>query len=122
MMFVPRALVGLRASLAQTPPELERAAAALGRPPPKTLWAVTMRLAAPGAAASFALVALGIMTELTATLMLAPNGATTLAMRFWSLTSELDYAAAAPYALLMVAFSLPLTLLLMWQSERVSRP
>jgi iron(III) transport system permease protein len=122
MMFVPRALVGLRASLAQTPPELERAAAALGRPPAMTLWAVTMRLAAPGAAASFALVALGIMTELTATLMLAPNGATTLAMRFWSLTSELDYAAAAPYALLMVAFSLPLTLLLMWQSERVSRP
>ena len=71
-----------------------------------------MPLAAPGIAAGVALVALGAANELTATLMLAPNGTRTLATKFWALTSELDYAAAAPYALLLIAISIPLTLLL----------
>ena len=120
LMFLPRALVGLRASIAQAPVELERAAMALGRSPLQAVWQVTMRLAAPGAAASMALVGLGITTELTATLMLAPNGTTTLATEFWSLTSELDYAGAAPYALMMVLASLPLTLMLYAQSKRAA--
>ena len=77
-----------------------------------------MRLAAPGVAAGMALVALGITNELTATLMLAPNGTRTLATQFWSLTSEIDYVAAAPYALMMVLLSLPLTFLLYAQSRR----
>jgi iron(III) transport system permease protein len=118
MMFLPRALIGLRTSIAQAPVELERAAMALGRTPVQAVWQVTMRLAAPGAAASMALVALGITTELTATLMLAPNGTRTLATQFWELTSEIDYVAAAPYALMMVVLSLPLTLLLYAQSQR----
>lgn len=118
LMFLPRALVGLRASLAQTPPELEEAALALGKSPLKAMGRITLRLAAPGAAASMALVAMGITTELTATLMLAPNGTTTLATQFWAFTSELDYAAASPYALLMIVFSLPLTVLLHAQSRR----
>ena len=94
---------------------------ALGRSPLAALWQVTLRLAAPGASASFALVALGITTELTATLMLSPNGTTTLATRFWAKTSEIDYVAAAPYALLMVLSSLPLTLLLQAQLKRSGR-
>ena len=49
--------------------------------------------------------------------MLAPNGTRTLATEFWSHTSELDYAGAAPYALLMVLASLPLTLVLSAQVE-----
>ena len=120
LMFLPRALISLRASIAQAPVELEQAAMTLGRTPAQAIWQVTMRLAAPGAAASMALVALGITTELTATLMLAPSGTTTLATRFWSLTSQIDYAAAAPYALMMVLASLPLTLLLDAQSRRVA--
>jgi iron(III) transport system permease protein len=120
LMFLPRALVGLRASIAQAPIELERAAMALGRTPIQAVWQTTMRLAAPGGAVSMALVAMGITTELTATLMLAPNGTTTLATEFWSLTSEIDYAAAAPYALMMVLSSLPLTLLLYAQSKRTA--
>ena len=55
---------------------------------------------------------LGIINELTATLMLAPNGTRTLATEFWSLSSEIDYAAAAPYALLMILLSPPMTYLL----------
>jgi iron(III) transport system permease protein len=117
LLFLPRALIGLRASVAQAPVELEWAAMALGRTPAQALWQVTMRLAAPGAAASMALVALGITTELTATLMLAPTGTRTLATQFWALTGEIDYVAAAPYAMLMVLLSLPLTLLLSAQSK-----
>ena len=120
LMFLPRALVGLRASIAQAPVELERVAMTLGRTPFQAVMQVTMRLAAPGIAAGFALVGLGITTELTATLMLAPNGTTTLATEFWSFTSELDYAAAAPYALLMVLASLPLTMLLYVESRRAA--
>ena len=89
----------------------------LGRSPLRAVIATTARLAAPGAAAAMALVGLGIATELTATLMLAPSGVETLATAFWSYTSELDYARAAPYALLMIMLSLPLTVLLQAQSR-----
>jgi iron(III) transport system permease protein len=117
-MFLPRALISLRAAIAQAPVELEQAARSLGRSPTKALWSITMRLAAPGAAAALALVFLGISNELTATLLLAPNGTRTLATAFWSLSSEIDYAGAAPYALIMVLLSLPLTWLLYVQSRR----
>ena len=112
VMFLPRALISMRASIAQAPVELEQAACSLGRSPMQALWAITARLAAPGAAASFALVGLGITNELPATQMLAPNGVQTLAMVFWSFSTELDYAAAAPYAVIMILFALPLTSLL----------
>jgi iron(III) transport system permease protein len=120
LMFLPRALVSLRAGIAQAPVELEETARSLGRSPARALWATTLRLAAPGAAAGAALVFLGIVNELTATLLLAPNGTRTLATSFWMLASELDYAAAAPYALMMVALSLPLTWVLHSQSRRLA--
>ena len=72
----------------------ERAARSLGLTPAQALWCVTMRLAAPSAAAGAALVALGFSNELTATLLLAPNGTRTLATSFWAYRSEIDYAAA----------------------------
>lgn len=120
LLFLPRAMVGLRASIAQAPVELERAATALGRPPRRAVFEITFRLAAPGAAASVALAALGIANELTATLMLSPLGVDTLATRFWSLTSEIDYVSAAPYAVMMVVLSMPMTLYLHLQSKRVA--
>ena len=120
LMFLPRALVSLRAGIAQAPVELENMARSLGRSPSRALWLITMRLAAPGAAAGAALVFLAITNELTATLLLAPNGTRTLATGFWAMTSEIDYAAAAPYALLMILLSLPLTGLLYHQSKRTA--
>jgi iron(III) transport system permease protein len=120
IMFLPRALVSLRAGLSQAPVELEWAAGSLGRSPLRAFFSITIRLAAPGAAAGVALSALGIMNELTATQMLAPNGTRTLAMAFWALSGKLDYAGAAPYALLMVLSSLPLTLILYHQSKRMA--
>ena len=120
LMFLPRALISLRAGIAQAPVELEHAAHSLGRTPAQALWAITLRLAAPSAAAGAALVVLGITTELTATLLLAPNGTRTLATAFWAYSSEIDYAAAAPYALIMVLLSLPMTWLLYTQSKRTA--
>lgn len=120
LLFLPRALVSLRASFAQAPVELEQAAGLLGRPPMRALWATTIPLSAPGAAAGMALVALGIANELTATQMLAPSGTQTLATGFWAYSSEIDYAAAAPYALCLVLLSLPLTWLLHAEARRWS--
>jgi len=52
------------------------------------------------------------VTELTATLLLAPIGTRTLATQFWSNSASIAYGAAAPYAALMVILSAPVTLLL----------
>ena len=120
IMFLPRALVSLKVSVAQVPKALEEAAGSLGRTPFQALLHITLRLAAPGVAAAMALVALGITTELTATLMLAPNGTQTLATQFWGYSSEIDYAAASPYAMLMVLLSVPMTVLLHAQSRWAS--
>jgi iron(III) transport system permease protein len=61
-----------------------------------------------------------VATELTATLLLAPSGTRTLAMRFWGLSGELDYAAAAPYALIMIAAAVPVTYLLFTNSQKAA--
>lgn len=120
LMFLPRAMVNLRSGLAQVPPGLEEASRSLGVAPAATFLRITLRLTAPAAAAGASLVFVGVATELTATLLLAPTGTSTLAMRFWSLSSELDYAAAAPYALLLVVLALPVTVVLFRQSTKAA--
>jgi iron(III) transport system permease protein len=112
ILFMPLAMVSLRAAIAQAAPELEEAARALGARPLTTFWRVTLPLIAPGIGAGAALVFLAIVTELTATLLLAPTGTNTLAVRFWSNASSVAYGAAAPYALLLIAMSAPATWLL----------
>ncbi|WP_457965567.1 iron ABC transporter permease [Arthrobacter sp. D1-29] len=120
LLFLPRALVNLRAGLAQAPKELDEAAQALGKPPLLAFIRVTLRLTAPAAAGGAALVFLAIANELTATLLLSPNGTRTLATEFWSKSSEIDYSGAAPYALLMILLSAPMTYLLFQQSKKVA--
>jgi iron(III) transport system permease protein len=112
LLFLPRAIVSVRASLAQVPVELQNAAVALGRRPLQAAIGTTLRLAAPGIAAGMALVAMGITTELTATLMLSPIGTDTLATQFWAHTGEFDHMGAAPFALAMVLLSMPLCVIL----------
>ncbi|MBI4939169.1 MAG: iron ABC transporter permease [Actinobacteria bacterium] len=121
VLFLPRAVVSLRAALAQAPPELAEAARALGVGPWGALLRVVVPLALPGALAGFALVLVATSTELTATLLLAPTGTRTLATGFWSASASLDYAAAAPYAALMVALSAPLIWLLLRRPDEEVR-
>ena len=120
LLFMPRALVNVRAGLAQVPTSLEEASRSLGSSPSATFFRVTLRLTAPAAAAGASLVFVAVATELTATLLLAPTGTRTLSMRFWSFSSELDYAAAAPYALTLVILAIPVTLVLFRQSTKVA--
>jgi iron(III) transport system permease protein len=112
ILFVPRAVVTWRSGLAATPPELSEAAHSLGQGGLRTFGRVVLPLVAPSALAGFALVFLATTTELTATLLLAPTGVQTLATAFWAASDELDYAASAPYAALMILLSAPLTVLL----------
>jgi len=120
LLYMPRALVNVRAGLAQVPTSLEEASRSLGSSPSATFFRVTLRLTAPAAAAGAALVFVAVATELTATLLLAPTGTRTLSMLFWSFSSELDYAAAAPYALVLVVLAIPVTLILFRQSTKVA--
>ena len=113
ILFLPRAVVTVRAGLEQAPAVLDDVAHSLGVGPLATARRVTLPLIAPSLGAGAALVFLAISTELTATLMLSPIGTRTLATEFWSASSELRYGAAAPYALLLVLVSIPATVLLM---------
>ena len=106
ILFLPLALVSVRAALLQAQAGLEEAGRTLGLGPLATAWRVTLPLAGPGLGASAALVFVSVLTELTATLLLAPIGTQTLATQVWADTSTLAFASAAPYAALMVLCSL----------------
>jgi iron(III) transport system permease protein len=121
MLFLPRAMVSLRAGLAQAPPGLDEASRSLGQSAFATFRRVTLPLTAPGIGAGLALVFLAVTTELTATLLLAPTGTNTLATQFWAASSEIDYPKAAPYAAVMILMSTPVTYLLLRQSRKTPR-
>lgn len=102
ILFFPLALVGTRASLAQAPPGYEEVARSLGQRRLAVLFRVTLPLIGPGLAAAFSLVFLSAVTELTATLLMIPNGVQTLATQFWAYEQNLSYSQAAPFALAMI--------------------
>jgi iron(III) transport system permease protein len=112
ILFLPLALVSVRAALLQVPSTLEEAAGALGLGRMAVAWRVILPLIRSGLSAAAALVFISVVTELTATLLLAPIGTRTLATEVWADTSTLAFAAAAPYAALMAALSLMSTWLL----------
>jgi iron(III) transport system permease protein len=112
MLFLPAAVGVVRASVALSSPRTEELARSLGRTPLGVLRSVTIPLAAPGIGAGAALVMLTCMKELPATLLLRPTGMDTLATRLWTHTSVSEYAAAAPYAVVLVLLAAIPTLLL----------
>lgn len=112
ILFLPRAVVGLRGTLELAPTVLEDVATSLGCTRTSAARRVTLPLVLPGLAAGIALVALAVGTELTATLLLAPTGTSTLATQFWSRAAAVEYGAAAPFALALVALSVPAAWLL----------
>jgi len=117
VIFLPRALVSLRAGIAQVPESLEEAARSLGSSPFVTRLRVTVPMLVPAIAAGGALVALGAANELTATLLLAPTGTRTLATQFWSAASAIDYPGAAPAAVLLILLSIPAVALMFAQTR-----
>jgi iron(III) transport system permease protein len=118
ILFLPRAVVSVKASLEHAPPLLDDVSRSLGQSAWSTFRRVTLPLVAPGVGSGAALVFLAISTELTGTLLLAPIGTTTLATEFWNNSSSVQYGAAAPYALLLILVSIPATFLLARQASR----
>jgi iron(III) transport system permease protein len=122
IMFLPRAVVNVRAALEQAPVVLDDVAHSLGVGQVATVRRVTLPIIAPGIGAGAALVFLAVSTELTATLMLAPIDTNTLATRFWAESSSVAFGAAAPYAILLVLISIPAAILLgrqaSWEHSR----
>jgi len=105
LLFLPLAQAPVRTALNKAAPQLEEAARTLGATPFSAFCRVTLPIIFPAMAAAFALVFLDGMKELTATLVLAPTGMTTLATEVWSHTSNMEFAAAAPYAALLILIS-----------------
>ncbi len=118
ILFLPRAVVSVRAAFELVPTHLEDVARSLGCSGRSVASRVTLPLVLPGLASATALVSLAVSTELTATLLLSPIGTTTLSTAFWSDASAVAYGAAAPYALALVLLSVPAT----WMLTRLSTP
>ena len=115
ILHFPLALVCVKTSVAQAPARLTDVGRSLGRGPVSVFVRVTLPLLAPGLLAGFCLVFLTAVTELTATLVLAPIGVQTLATQFWAFQREAAYGAAAPYALVMIGLAMiPGALLGLW--------
>jgi iron(III) transport system permease protein len=111
VLFLPQAVGAIRASMLQVAPDVEAAARTLGSSRLAVLRRVTLPLTRRGALAGGALVFLTVLKELPATLLLAPIGFDTLAVRIWSATSEAFYTRAALPALLLILLgSVPLAI------------
>ncbi|WP_203701595.1 ABC transporter permease [Asanoa iriomotensis] len=101
-LFLPLAVAAVTGAAVQAPPVLDEVARSLGRSPFVVLTSVTLPLMVRGIGAGAALVFLTCVKELPATLLLRPTGMDTLATELWTHTSTASYAAAAPYAALLV--------------------
>ena len=102
ILFLPNAIAAMQVPISQAPRSLDEIAASLGASRLQTVRKVIIPIAGPGILAGAALVALSVLKELPATLLLRETGVETLATRLWNETSVSAYAAAAPYALLLV--------------------
>lgn len=102
ILFLPNAIAAMQTPISHVPRSLDEIAASLGASRIATIKRVLIPIAGPGILAGAALVSLSVLKELPATLLLRETGVETLATRLWNETSVSAYAAAAPYALLLV--------------------
>jgi iron(III) transport system permease protein len=106
ILFLPYALVSVRAAMAQVPRGLEEAARSFGLGWFGLVRRVLAPLIGPGLGAGATMVFVFVSTELTATLVLSPLGTRTLATEVWGNTCSLAFAAAAPFEAVMLFLSL----------------
>jgi len=106
MLFVPFAVVAMRATLGQIEPALEDSARSLGAGPLRAFARVTMPLARPGMAAAGVLVFAFILGDLGTAQVLLPPNLYTLGTEFQANASTVAFAAAAPFAAVLVALAM----------------
>ncbi len=106
ILFVPLALVAIRASLGQIEPRLEDSARSLGSSGLGVFGRVTLPLARPGLAAAGLLVFAFTIGDLTTAQVLLPPSMYTLMTQFSANGSTVAFAAAAPYAAVLIGLAL----------------
>lgn len=103
------ALGAAQSAVAGIPARLDDAARIMGRNRIRRFIGVEVPLMLPGLAAGAGLVLLSTAKELPATLLLAPPGFSTLAIKVWQAAELAAYEEAAIFALVLVAISAVLT-------------
>jgi iron(III) transport system permease protein len=105
-MFLAQSMSATQDSIRRVNPNLEEASRGLGRGQLSTLVRVTLPLVSSGMLAGAALVFIGVIKELPATLLLRPNGFETLAVRIWSATGEGFLTRASFSGLILISLSI----------------
>jgi iron(III) transport system permease protein len=119
ILFVPFALVSMRASLGQIEPALEQSARSLGAGPLRAFWRVTLPIARPGFVAAGVLVFAFVLGDLSTAQVLLPLDQYTLGTEFQANSSAVAFAAAAPFAGVLIALAVPAAYLVMSRFGRV---
>jgi iron(III) transport system permease protein len=119
MLFVPFAVVALRATFGQIEPALEESARSLGVSPLRAFGRVTLPLARPGLAAAGVLVFAFVLGDLGTAQVLLPANLYTLGTEFQANSATVAFAAAAPFAAVLVALSMLAAFVLMSRFGRV---
>ncbi len=119
ILFVPFAVVALRATLGQIEPALEDSARSLGSGPLRAFWRVTAPLARPGFVAAGVLVFAFALGDLSTAQVLLPLDLYTLGTEFQANSSTVAFAAAAPFAAVLIGLALVAAYLVMSRFGRV---
>jgi iron(III) transport system permease protein len=106
ILFVPLAVVAIRASFGQIEPRLEDSARSLGSSGLAVFGRVTLPLSRPGLAAAGFLVFAFAVGDLTTAQVLLPPSMYTLMTQFSANASTVAFAAAAPYAAALIVLAL----------------
>jgi iron(III) transport system permease protein len=106
VLFVPFAIVSLRSSFGQIEGSLEESARSLGSGALASFRRVALPLARPGLVAAFVLVFVFSLGDLSTAQVLLPLNLYTLGTEFNANSSTVAFAAAAPFAGVLIALAL----------------
>jgi iron(III) transport system permease protein len=119
ILFVPFAVVALRATLGQLEPALEDSARSLGSGALGSFRRITLPLARPGLVAAAVLVFAFSLGDLSTAQVLLPLDRYTLGTEFNVNSSSVAFAAAAPFAAVLIGLALVAAYLVMSRFGRV---
>ena len=119
ILFLPFAVVAMRATLGQIEPALEDSARSLGSGPLRALWRVTMPLARPGFVAAGVLVFAFVLGDLVDRAGAAAARLYTLGTEFQANSSTVAFAAAAPFAAVLIGLAMVAAYVLMSRFGKV---
>jgi iron(III) transport system permease protein len=119
ILFVPFAVVALRATFGQLQPALEDSARSLGAGALGSFWRITVPLARPGLAAAAVLVFAFSLGDLSTAQVLLPLDRYTLGTEFNVNSSSVAFAAAAPFAAVLIGLAVVAAYVVMSRFGRV---